>query len=290
MGKIVRCISEDGVLTCMAADTTDIVQEAHRIHGTSNVCSAALGRLLTASSFMGAALKGRDDSVTLRMNGNGPAGSVIAVSDAFGNVRGYVTHPAVELPIRKDGKLDVSGAIGTDGNLTVIKDLGMKDPYVGQVPIVSGEVAEDMTSYFAVSEQVPTVCALGVLCDPDTHNIITAGGFLIQLLPTADDSTIDAVEEGLKDVRPVTAMLSEGMTPEEICHAVLPKFNMEVLDEQDTAYKCACSKARVEKALISLGSQELEKMAEDEQTEVDCTFCHKKYTFTPAEIRRLAGV
>ena len=277
-----------GELTCMAADTTDAVQEAHRIHGTSNVCSAALGRLLTAASFMGAALKGNDDSVTLRLSGGGPAGSVIAVSDAQGNVRGYVTHPEADLPLRADGKLDVGGIVGTDGLLTVIKDLGMREPYIGQIPLVSGEVAEDITSYFATSEQIPTVCALGVLCDPDTGDILRAGGFLIQLLPTADDRTIDDVEAGLQGLPPVTTMLSEGLTPTEICQKVLPKFKMEVLDEATTAYRCNCSKERVERALISLGAAELRQMAEDEQTEVNCTFCHKKYHFTPAEILRLA--
>jgi len=273
----------------MAADTTDAVREAHFIHGTSNVCSAALGRLLTAASFMGAVLKGEEDSVTLRLNGNGPAGSVIAVSDAKGNVRGYVTHPEATLPIRAaDGKLDVGGIVGRDGSLTVIKDLGMRDPYIGQVPIVSGEIAEDITSYFAISEQVPTVCALGVLCDPENGNILNAGGFLIQLLPTADDSTIDAVEEGLQGLPSVTHLLAEGLTPEEICKKVLPKFEMEVLERSTVGYRCNCSKERVERALISLGAKELEQMAKDEQTEVNCTFCHKKYTFTPEEIRALA--
>ena len=167
MGKLIRCISEDGTLTVMAADTTDIVNRAQEIHGTSAVISAALGRLLTAASLMGSALKGADDSVTLRINGNGPAGTVLAASDSQGNVRGYAVNSVVELPLNDKGKLDVSGAVGKDGFLTVIKDLGLKEPYVGQVPIISGEIAEDITNYFATSEQIPTVCALGVLVNPD---------------------------------------------------------------------------------------------------------------------------
>lgn len=285
MGKLVRMISVEGDLCCMATDSTDIVREAHEIHGTTNVCSAALGRLMTAASLMGSSLKGQDNSLTLRLNGNGPAGSVIAVSDYEGNVRGYIANPAVSLPLNAKGKLDVAGAVGTDGNLTVMKDLGLKEPYIGQTPIVSGEIAEDVTSYFAVSEQVPSVCALGVLCAPETEEIITAGGFLIQLLPTATEETIDKVERGLMDIPAVTAMLTQGFTPEEICRRVLPEFELDLLDEAETAYRCNCSKSRVEKALISLGIDELEKMTEDENTEVCCHFCAKKYNFSPEDIR-----
>ena len=192
MGKLVRCISEDGTLTVMALDSTDIVAEAERIHQTSAVTSAALGRLLTAASMMGDQLKGADHSVTLRLNGGGPAGTVLAVADSRGNARGYVGEPIVELPLNAKGKLDVAGAVGVEGTLTVVKDLGMKEPYVGQIPLVSGEIAEDITQYFAASEQIPTVCALGVLVNPNL-TIRRAGGFLIQLLSTADDAVIDAV-------------------------------------------------------------------------------------------------
>ncbi len=284
MSNLVRCISTDGQLTCMAIDSTLMVREAHAIHGTSNVCSAALGRLLTGASMMGAALKGRDNTITLRLNGDGPAGSVIAVSDYEGNVRGYISNPRVNLPKNELGKLDVKGAVGENGTLTVMKDLGMRDPYIGQIPIVSGEVAEDITAYFAISEQLPSVCALGVLCAPDTEEIITAGGFLIQLLPTATDDTIDKVEAGLKGLKSVTSMLVDGMSPEDICRAVLPEFELEVLDEQSTAYRCNCSKDRVKTALITLGEQDLRDMAEEEDTEVSCHFCDKKYHFSSQEI------
>ncbi len=248
--------------------------------------SAALGRLLTAACFMGSVLKGKDDSVTVRLNGGGPAGTVLAVSDSMGNVRGYAVNPVVEIPLNEKGKLDVAGAVGTDGALTVIKDLGLKDPYVGQIPIASGEIAEDITSYFASSEQIPTVCALGVLVNPDL-TIRKAGGFIIQLLPTADDSVIDLVEKCIEDIEPITKMLDRGMTPEEICHAVLKDFELEVLDTAEPEYLCNCSRDRVSKALISMGLEELEDIMKDEKTEVCCQFCDKKYVFTSSDIGEL---
>jgi molecular chaperone Hsp33 len=280
-------ISTDGTLTAMAADTTDIVSEMQRIHNTSKVCSAALGRTLTAASLMGSALKGRDDTVTVRFNGNGPIGSVIAVSDSSGNVRGCAGEPRVDLPLNARGKLDVAGAVGTDGYLTVIKDLGLKEPYIGQVPIVSGEIAEDITSYFAVSEQIPTVCGLGVLVDPKTEEIICSGGFIIQLLPAADESTITRLEACIEKIEPVTTMLVKGLSPEEICRTVLDGFELELLDTASPVYRCNCSRQRVEAALISTGEQALREMAEDETTEVTCHFCNKKYTFSSDEILKL---
>lgn len=286
MSKLVRMISVEGDLTVIAADTTDAVARAEQIHKTSAVTTAALGRLLTAASMMGAVLKGKDDSLTLRLSGDGPAGSVIAVSDSSGNVRGYISNPIVEIPLNIKGKLDVAGAVGTSGTLTVMKDLGLKEPYIGQVPIVSGEIAEDITSYFAVSEQTPTVCALGVLVNPDL-TVKAAGGFIIQLLPTAMEDTIEKVEECIKDIPSVTQMLTSGLTPEDICRRVLGKFELELLDESSPEYRCNCSKERVSKALISLGKDELEDMAKENGTEVCCHFCDKKYNFTPDEIRNL---
>lgn len=286
MGKLIRCISTDGTLTVMAADTTDIVNEAVKIHKTSAVTSAALGRLLTAASLMGSALKGKDDSITVKINGGGPAGTVLAVSDSSGNPRGYVQNSVVEIPLNEKGKLDVKGAVGTDGFLTVIKDLGLKEPYVGQIPIVSGEIAEDITQYYATSEQVPSVVALGVLVNPDL-TIKAAGGFIIQLLPTAMDDTIEKVEKSIQNIESVTQMIEKGMTPEEICHHVLSEFEIEELDSANPVYKCSCSKQRVEAALISTGREALEEMAQDEKTEVGCQFCNKKYVFTPKDIREL---
>lgn len=286
MDKLVRCISVDGTLVMMAAETTDMVEKAQQIHKTSAVTSAALGRLLTASSLMGSMLKGENDSVTLRINGGGPAGTVLAVSDSWGNARGYVTNPVVEIPLNSKGKLDVAGAIGTDGFLTVIKDLNLKEPYIGQTPIYTGEIAEDITSYYATSEQLPSVCALGVLVNPDL-SIKKAGGFIIQLLPTAFDDTIDAVERCITGIPSVTQMLCDGMTPEEICHRVLSEFELDVLDESHPVYKCNCSKERVEGALISTGIKTLKELELEEKTEVSCQFCDKKYTFSGNDITEL---
>lgn len=286
MDKLVRCISTDGTLVMMAAETTDMVERAQQIHKTSAVTSAALGRLLTASSLMGSMLKGDNESVTLRMNGGGPAGTIMAVSDCWGNARGYVQNPVVEIPLNAKGKLDVAGAIGTDGSLVVIKDLNLKEPYIGQTPIISGEIAEDLTSYYAISEQLPSVCALGVLVNPDL-SIKKAGGFIIQLLPTAFDDTIDAVERCISDIPSVTKMLSDGMTPEDICHRVLSEFELEVLDDSNPVYKCNCSKERVEGALISTGIKTLRELELEEKTEVNCQFCEKKYVFSGSDITEL---
>ena len=286
MDKLVRCISTDGTLVIMAAETTDMVEKAQQIHQTSAVTSAALGRLLTASSLMGSMLKGENESVTLRINGGGPAGTVMAVSDSRGNARGYVTNPVVEIPVNSKGKLDVAGAIGTDGFLTVIKDLNLKEPYIGQTPIFTGEIAEDITSYYATSEQLPSVCALGVLVNPDL-SIKKAGGFIIQLLPTAFDDTIDAVERCITGIPSVTQMLCDGMTPEEICHRVLSEFELEVLDDSYPVYKCNCSNERVEGALISTGIKTLKELELEEKTEVSCQFCDKKYSFSGKDISEL---
>lgn len=286
MGKLTRCISRDGTVTVMAIDSTDIVEAAQRIHRTSAVTSAALGRLITGASLMGSVLKGSDESITLRINGGGPAGSVIAVSDSFGNARGYVQEPVVEIPLNAKGKLDVAGAVGKEGSLTVMKDFGFGEPYVGSVPIVSGEIAEDITSYYAVSEQIPTVCALGVKVNPNL-SIKAAGGFIIQLLPTVFDDTIDKVERCIENIEPVSAMIEKGMTPREICAHVLSEFEIDVLDESEPEYRCTCSREKVETALISTGKQALEEMAQDEKTKVTCHFCDKIYSFKPADIKAL---
>ena len=286
MGISVRCISTDGTLTVTAIDATDIVNRAAEIHQTSAVTSAALGRLLCAASLMGSALKGKDDSLTLRINGGGPAGTVMAVSDSSGNVRGYVQQPVVELPLNEKGKLDVAGAVGKQGFVTVIKDLGLKEPYVGQTPIVSGEIAEDITAYFATSEQTPTICGLGVLVNPDL-SIKAAGGFLIQLLPTAGEDTIEKVERCAETLESVTSMLSRSLTPLQICRAVLPLFEIEELDAASPVYRCGCSRERVEAALLSTGKEELLDMAKQPVTEVGCQFCGKKYRFSPEDLRAL---
>lgn len=287
MNELVRMISDDGTLYVLCVNSTEMVQHAQNIHSLSKVCSAALGRLITGASMMGILLKGKDDTLTLKMSGSGPASPIVAVANSDGYVKGYVGDAHVKLPLNSVGKLDVSGAIGKDGNLTVIKDLGLKEPYMAQIPLVSGEVAEDITAYYFVSEQTPTVCGLGVLVNPNDEQVLLAGGFLIQLLPTADDETITKVENGLKGIKSVTAMLSDGLTPEEICKKVLPEFNMELLDRSNVEYKCDCSLERVTNALIAAGKDGLREMAEDPETEVVCHFCNKKYIFTSDQILKL---
>lgn len=287
MGKIVRYITEDGSAFVIAADTTDMVGMAEQIHKTSAVNTAALGRLMTAASMMGDMLKGKDDSITLRMNGGGPAGSLIAVSDSEGNARGYVQNPVVEIPLNDKGKLDVKGTVGTNGYLYVMKDIGLKEPYVGQTEIISGEIAEDITNYFVSSEQTPSVCALGVLVNPDL-TVAAAGGFIIQLLPFCPDEVISKIEYAVETLEPVTAMLSKGMTPDDIAKAAMKGLELSKLDESEIEYRCNCSKEKVEAALISTGRASLEDMiSSGENTKVECHFCDKTYEFTPDDIQKL---
>lgn len=288
MGKLVRTISREGGVICIAVDSTDAIAKMEQIHHTSAVITAAEGRLLTAASIMGTQLKSREDSITLRMEGDGPVGHLIAVGDGSGNVKGYMTNPVVELPLNQKGKLDVAGAVGKNGFLYVIRDMGMREPYIGQVPIVSGEIAEDITNYYAVSEQIPTVCGLGVLVNPDL-TVKAAGGFLVQLLPGATDEEIDRLEANINGLKPVSQMIEEGMSPQQIAFRVLEGFEPEILDEYDMDYVCDCSRDRVERALISIGEAELLKMAEEEQqVEVGCQFCDKKYIFTRHQLKELA--
>ncbi len=286
MGKIIRTISADASVVASVIEAKDIVSEIEHIHKTSAVVTAGLGRLAMGTSLLGFGLKGNDDTVTVRINGNGPAGTLLAVSDSYGNVKAYVQNPVVELPLNPLGKLDVAGAVGRNGNISVIKDLGLKEPYVGQSPIVSGEIAEDITNYLAVSEQVPTVCALGVLVNPDL-SVNCAGGFLIQVLPFASNEVITCIENNIKDIPAMTKLLSEGKTAEEIGLMLLDGLNPNVLDNFEVFYKCDCSKDRVEKALISLGPKQLKEILEDPVTTVDCHFCNKQYSFTSEEVRDL---
>ena len=287
MGKLIRCITSDGLVMATALDSTDIVAKAEQLHKTSAVVTAALGRLLTATSLMGNALKGEDSTITVKIDGNGPAGAVIAVADSRGDVRGYAVNPVVEIPLKPNGKLDVSGAVGRDGTLYVIKDLGMKEPYNGFVPIATGEIAEDIAAYYAVSEQIPTVCALGVLVNPDL-TVRVAGGYIIQLLPAAYgyDEVIDKLEANIKVMKPITTLLDEGKDILDIVKIALAGFEVEVLEEQKTEYKCNCSRERFESALKSLNAEELEEMANEmEKAETVCQFCGSTYSFTSDEIR-----
>lgn len=287
MGLIKRTITADASAVAMAIDATDIVSEIERLHKPSAVVTAALGRLSIAASMMGYGLKSEHDSVTIRLDGNGPSGQLVAVSDSRGNVKSYVSHPVVELPLNAAGKLDVAGAVGTSGTLSVVKDLGLKEPYVGMVPLISGEIAEDMANYYATSEQIPTVCGLGVLVNPDL-TVRAAGGYLVQLLPYADESCITTIENNVKALPPVTQMLSRCMTPEEIAMQLLNGLNPNLLDESEAVYRCDCSRERTERMLRGIAKEELESMAaEMPQIEVCCHFCNQKYRFTPEEILAL---
>lgn len=285
MGKLIRCITSEGAVMVSAVDSTDIVAKAEQIHKTSAVITAALGRMLTAVSMMGNMLKGKDNSISMKIDGGGPAGAITVSADSTGNVRGYAQNSVVEIPLKPNGKLDVSGAVGTNGNLFVVKHLGMKEPYNGFVPIVSGEIAEDITSYYAVSEQIPTVCALGVLVDTDL-TVKKAGGYILQLLPFTENEIIEKIEKNLARVKPVTQLLDQGMDIEDIVRDVLQGFDVEVIYEEQVEYKCKCSRKKIQATLGGLGKGELEGMYSDlPQVDVKCHFCNTDYTFTKDDIK-----
>ena len=285
--QIVRAMSADGFVKASVITSKEICERARQIHKTLPTATAALGRVLTACSMMGNTQKADDGSLTLQIKGGGPLGTLLATSDSTGNVRGYVQHPQVALMEKYRGKLDVGAAVGTDGMLTVIRDLNLKEPYVGSVELVSGEIAEDVTAYFAQSEQTPTACALGVLVDTD-QSVRTAGGYLIQLLPGAPDDVIDRVERGVQSAGAVTALLDEGLDAEALLRRVLPDFELEILETTPVEYRCYCTRERVESTLLSLGREELTAMADSgESAHVECQFCDADYTFSPAEIREL---
>ncbi len=290
MDKIIRMITSDGSMIASAIDSSTIVRTAQQVHGLTKTACAALGRLLTGASIFGAMQKIDGATVTLKINGGGPLGTLVAIADADWNVRGYVDHAEVELPIRGDGKIDVGGAVGADGRLAVFRDTGHGEPYVGQVELVSGEIAEDITQYYAQSEQTPTVCALGVLTDRQSGRALLAGGLLIQLLPGADDSAADRLEENIGKLEAVTTMLAKGISPEEMCRKALEGFSVEVLDEMPVRYACNCSKERFAGALLTLGPQEIRTLPLDDQgrAEAVCQYCGRKYYFSREELEALA--
>lgn len=287
MDEIVRVIAKDAPIKAMAITGTALVERARQIHDAWPVATAALGRLLMAASMMGDMLKEEKGSVTLRVRGGGPLGTLTAVSDSEGNVRGYVQNPAVDVPRKAHAKLDVGAAVGSDGELTVIKDMGMKEPYVGSVQLVGGEIAEDIAAYYVESEQIPTACALGVLIAPDQSGQV-AGGYLIQLMPGADEAVISAVERGIAQVGAVTAALDRGDDALELLRQVLSDFELEILETAPVEYRCYCSRERVSRALISMGRDELEKLiAEQHGAELTCQFCDRVYQFTEEELQSL---
>ena len=281
---LVRGMTMDSFVKVVAIRSTEIVNRAAQIHKTTSNATAAFGRALTAASMMGNMQKVEDGSMTLQIRGGGPIGTITVVSDAIGNVRGYVTEPVVPHVSKYPGKLDVAATVGTDGALTVIRDLQMKEPYIGSIPLVSGEIADDVTAYFAQSEQTPTACALGVLVNPDGSAKV-AGGYLLQLLPGAPDEVIDALEAGIKRAGSVTTMLEAGMTPEDILGQVCGALGVVFMETTEVSYKCYCTRERVERVLISLGKKELEEIrAEEKNFPVECQFCDTIYEFTPADI------
>lgn len=284
---IVRGMTMDGFVKVAAIRSTQLVRRGAEINKTTPNATAAFGRALTAAAMMGNTQKVDDGSMTMQIKGGGPIGTIVVVSDAVGNVRGYVTEPNVPLVEKYPGKLDVGATVGTDGTLTVIRDLRMKEPYVGSVALVSGEIGDDVTAYFAQSEQTPTACALGVLVDRD-HSVKVAGGYLIQLLPDAPEEVIDKLEQGIKRAGAVTPMLESGMTPEDILGQVCGDLGVVFMETTQVGYKCYCSRQRVEQALISLGRKELEEIArEGKPFPVECQFCDQVYTFSPEDVRDL---
>ncbi len=283
---IVRATAADGQVRAFAATTRNLVETARQMHGTSPVATAALGRLLTGGAMMGSMMKGENDLITLQIRGDGPIGGLVVTADSKARVKGYVHEPLVMLPASEEGKLDVGGAVGR-GRLQVIRDVGMKEPYVGQVDLISGEIAEDLTYYYAVSEQVPSAVALGVLMNKD-NTVRQAGGFILQLMPFAEEAVIARLEQKLTEVTHISGLLDEGMTPEEILEYVLADFAPKILEKVSTEYYCNCSKERVEKAVASVGKKDLQEMIEEGKSiEVNCHFCDKKYEFTVEELKNL---
>lgn len=284
---IVRAMTADGFVKAAAICSTGIVERARNIHKTTPTATAALGRVLTAASMMGNMQKVEDGTLTLQVKGGGPLGTILAVSDAVGNVRGYVQNPGITLLEKYAGKLDVGGAVGTNGMLTVIRDLQLKEPYIGSIELVSGEIADDVTAYFAQSEQTPTACALGVLVGTD-QSVTVAGGYIIQLLPGAPEELIDRLETGIQAAGAVTPLLSAGMTPEELLRRVMPEFELEFLETVPVNYRCYCSRDRVTSTLIAIGKKDLQEIVDDgKPIQIECQFCDTIYEFTPEQVVEL---
>ena len=289
MDRIIRTITSDGSLMAAAIDSTQLVYTAQRLHKLTKTSCAALGRLLTGASLMGAMLKEANASLTVKVAGDGPLGSLLATSDSRGYVRGYLDHPEVELPLKPNGKLDVGGAVGRNGRLAVIRDFGTGEPYSGQVELVSGEIAEDLTSYYAQSEQTPTVCALGVLVDKQDGEVLLAGGMLIQALPGADYVALVKLEKNVSEMDSVTTMLAKGLSLEDMCNLALKGFQVEKLDEFKVGYACNCSKERFARVLLTLPMEDLETLPVNEEglVETVCHYCNRKYMFSEEEIQVL---
>ena len=284
---IIRATDKGGNIRVFIATTSNLVEDARKIHNTTPVATAALGRTLTATVIMGSMLKNEKDSVSVQFKGDGPLKTILTVANNKGEVKGYIGNPNVELPLKPNGKLDVGRAVGTNGKIIVIRDFGLKEPYIGQSNIVTGEIAEDLTHYFAYSEQQPSAVALGVIVDKDL-SVKASGGFIIQVLPDADDDVISKLEERLNNVEPISQLVDRGYTPEEILEHVFGDFGMDVKEKLDARLKCDCSLERIERALISIGKEELAKIIEEDgKAELLCHFCNKKYQFNKEQLINL---
>ncbi|KYO67264.1 Hsp33 family molecular chaperone HslO [Thermovenabulum gondwanense] len=290
MDYVVRAIDEKAGILAFCGRTTNLVEKARLIHDTLPTASAAFGRLLTASALMGLMLKGEKDTVTLRVDGGGSAGIIVAHADSKGNVKGFIGNPGANIPLNQKGKLDVAGIVGSTGTLTVVKDLGLKEPYVGQVPLVSGEIAEDLTYYFDKSEQIPSSVALGVLVDTD-GSIKASGGFIIQLLPRAEEKAVASIEEQLKSTKPVTQLIEDKLSPEDILKNLLKDFEITFTAKHVLNYHCSCSKEKIERILLSLGKNEVDDILRSQGTvELICNYCRKSYRFEKEDIDKIFSV
>ncbi|MGP4063279.1 Hsp33 family molecular chaperone HslO [Oceanobacillus sp. M65] len=283
---LIKATAYQGKVRAYAATSTETVEEARGRHDTWATASAAMGRTLTITAMMGAMLKG-ENSLTVKVEGGGPIGAIIADADANGHVRGYVSNPHVDFDLNDKGKLDVARAVGTEGNLSVIKDLGLKDFFTGEVPVISGEISEDFTYYFANSEQVPSAVGAGVLVNPD-HTILAAGGFIVQIMPGADDDIITRLEKQIESIPPISSLIREGNSPEEILERLLGQEELKIHEKLPIEFRCRCSRERLEQAIIGLGNEEIENMIqEDHGAEASCHFCNEKYVFTEEELKTL---
>lgn len=288
MDKIIRCITSDGAIMASAIDASDIVFTAQKLHKLSKSATAALGRLMCATSIMGALLKQKDATINVKIKGDGKIGTLIAVADSIGNVKGCVSNNDCPTTYYENGKINVADAVGKNGVLNVMRDYGSGEPYIGQVELISGEIAEDITNYFATSEQIPSVCALGVLLNKDNGDVMLSGGLLIQLLPGAGEDTIEKLEKNVSTLEPVTTMLAKGMSILEICKTALKGFEVEVLDETKVNYVCGCSREKLERYFCTLNDEELRNMLDKNgKIEASCQFCNKQYVFTKEDIEKL---
>ncbi|WP_416198171.1 MAG: Hsp33 family molecular chaperone HslO [Sporanaerobacter sp.] len=284
---VIRAIDKKGTIRVFVATTSNLVEKGRQIHNTTPTATAALGRTLTACVMMGLMMKGEKDTVSIQLRGDGPIKTIIAVSNSKGEVKGYVGNPLVDLPLKANGKLDVGRAVGNNGKIVVIKDIGMKEPYIGQSNLVSGEIAEDLTHYFAYSEQQPSAVNLGVLVDRDL-SVKASGGYIVQLLPNTSEEDIDRLEEKIKNSESISSLIARGLKPEDILQKIFGDFEMEILERKEVAFKCDCSREKVESTLISLGKEEIKKIIEEDgKAEVVCHFCNKKYDFSEEDLKSL---